>query len=32
MNNRTEKLTALLRLSHELGNPKHPILIFDEWN
>jgi rhamnose utilization protein RhaD (predicted bifunctional aldolase and dehydrogenase) len=32
MNDRTEKLTALLRLSHELGNPQHPLAILGEGN
>jgi rhamnose utilization protein RhaD (predicted bifunctional aldolase and dehydrogenase) len=32
MNNRTEKLTALLHLSHELGNPQHPLAILGEGN
>jgi rhamnose utilization protein RhaD (predicted bifunctional aldolase and dehydrogenase) len=32
MNNRSEKLTALLRLSHELGNPQHPLAILGEGN
>jgi rhamnose utilization protein RhaD (predicted bifunctional aldolase and dehydrogenase) len=32
MNNRSEKLTTLLRLSHELGNPQHPLAILGEGN
>lgn len=32
MNGRTGKLTALLRLSHELGNPQHPLSILGEGN
>jgi rhamnose utilization protein RhaD (predicted bifunctional aldolase and dehydrogenase) len=32
MNNRSEKLAALLRLSHELGNPQHPLAILGEGN
>jgi len=32
MNNRTEKLVALLRLSHELGNPQRPLAILGEGN
>ena len=32
MNNRTEKLAALLRLSHELGNPQRPLAILGEGN
>jgi rhamnose utilization protein RhaD (predicted bifunctional aldolase and dehydrogenase) len=32
MNNRTEKLTALLRLSHELGHPQRPLAILGEGN
>jgi rhamnose utilization protein RhaD (predicted bifunctional aldolase and dehydrogenase) len=32
MSNRTEKLVALLRLSHELGNPQRPLAILGEGN
>ena len=32
MNNRTEKLTKLLQLSHELGNPQQPLSILGEGN
>jgi rhamnose utilization protein RhaD (predicted bifunctional aldolase and dehydrogenase) len=32
MNNRTEKLAALLRLSHQLGDPQQPLAILDEGN
>jgi len=32
MNNRIEKLAALLRLSHELGNPQYPLAILGEGN
>jgi rhamnose utilization protein RhaD (predicted bifunctional aldolase and dehydrogenase) len=32
MNNRTEKLAALLRLSHELGHPQRPLAILGEGN
>ncbi|MEI9960514.1 MAG: hypothetical protein WDM76_05070 [Limisphaerales bacterium] len=32
MSNRTEKLAALLRLSHELGNPQRPLAILGEGN
>jgi rhamnose utilization protein RhaD (predicted bifunctional aldolase and dehydrogenase) len=32
MNNRTEKLAALLSLSHELGNPRRPLAILGEGN
>ena len=32
MNKRTEKLTALLHLSRELGNPQRPLAILGENN
>ena len=32
MNNRTQKLAAMLRLSHELGNPQRPLAILGEGN
>jgi rhamnose utilization protein RhaD (predicted bifunctional aldolase and dehydrogenase) len=32
MNDRNEKLAALLRLSHELGNSQHPLAILGEGN
>jgi rhamnose utilization protein RhaD (predicted bifunctional aldolase and dehydrogenase) len=32
MNTRTDKLAALLRLSHDLGNPQHPLAILAEGN
>ncbi len=32
MNDRTERLAALLRLSHELGNPQRPLAILGEGN
>ncbi len=32
MNNRTERLEELLRLSHDLGDPQHPLAIFAEGN
>ena len=32
MNDRTKKLTALLKLSHELGEPRHPLAILGEGN
>ena len=32
MNDRTKKLTALLKLSHELGDPRQPLAILGEGN